>query len=290
MAFRFRQLTDQLWSIQSELFYTNHGIFISEGRACLIDPGITPDTLVHIARFVARKVAAPTVLVLTHAHWDHVLGPEHFEDVTIVAHANYLDVIDRREKEILGQIARWEAQQGVQRARPFTLPYPDRTFVTETDLDVGTLTLELKHAPGHAPDQLVVYAPESGTLWAADMLSDVEIPLVSHSLAAYARTLDMLASLDIHTLIPGHGASTQNAAEIRRRLEADRAYLDELHRRIRSVIAVGRSLEDAVARCADIIFRHPEENATAHRRNVESAYVELGGRAADSPVGWGQDG
>jgi glyoxylase-like metal-dependent hydrolase (beta-lactamase superfamily II) len=94
MAHRLTPLTEHLWVMQSELFQTNHGVFLDQDAAALIDPGLTPNTLMHIARFVVRQKASPTAIVLTHGHWDHILGPEHFAGVPVIAHADYREVIE----------------------------------------------------------------------------------------------------------------------------------------------------------------------------------------------------
>ena len=288
---RFTHLTPSLWVTQSALYATNSGIFLSEGQACLIDPGITPEAIAGIARFVAEQGATPQAIVLTHGHWDHLLGAEHFPGIAIIAHTAYYDVLQARGDDLQRQVAAWEADAGLHRQQPFAAPPPRPTLTFDSDMKftVGALKLCLSHAPGHAPDQLVITHAASGVLWAGDMLSDLEIPLVSHSLAAYERTLARLAELDIRVLIPGHGQPTGDPAEIRARLAADRAYLAEIHARVAQAIAQGKSVAETVALCDDMTFRHPAENRGPHRLNVESAYLELGGEADPTEVGWKQE-
>ena len=148
------------------------------------------------------------------------------------------------------------------------------------------LVLQLIHVPGHAADQLAIYELQRACLWSSDILSDVEIPFVSDSLAAYERTLASLAGYDLRRLVPGHGHPTANAAEITARLNEDRAYLAELHTRVARAVERGLPLPEAVSACADMHYRNPAENSGPHRLNVESAYLELGGEAGLEPVGW----
>ncbi len=271
----FQQLTSHLWSIQSELYATNSGVFISAGEACLIDPALTPETLEEIGAFVDAQGAEPARILLTHAHWDHILGPERFPNVPVVAQACYRDVVTAEETKLRRQIATWAAESGIPRSEPFTPPRPDLTFDLSLRLPVGRETLHLLHMPGHAPDQCVVYHAPSGLLWAGDMLSDLEIPFVSDSLIAYERTLERLSALDIRTLVPGHGHATRDPAEIQRRLAEDRIYLTTLHQCVDEQVRAGATLAETLVHCADIPFRHPEENALPHRRNVANAYAEL---------------
>ena len=283
------RLTSALAVAQSRRYAMNSGLWVSAGAACLIDPGILADEMDRLAQAVAAQRLHITALVLTHSHWDHILGPERFPGVPVVAQADYAAALREAEPRTRRVIADLEAEQQLTRSAPFPLPQPDRTFTQTMDLLVGDLRLRLTHAPGHAADQLTVYDPASGTLWAADMLSDLEIPFVSHSLPAYRATLATLAGWDIQTLVPGHGAPTSDPTIIAARLGEDRGYLDELAGRIGMVVTQGGSLLEAVAACAEIHFRHPNANADPHRFNVESAYAELGGAADPAQVGWSQE-
>ena len=237
------QLTSHLWVTQSRSLIMNSGVFISEGQACLIDPGLYPEEMDDLARFVNERGVRPRWLVLTHSHWDHILGPERFPGVTTIAHANYLAEVEQFDAGIRREISRWEQQSSVKREMPFVIPRPDETFMIETTVIVGALTLRLTHVPGHAADQLAVYHAESGALWASDILSDAEIPFVSDNLSAYERTLAMLARWDIRALVPGHGSAATEKGEIQRRLAEDRAYLSELRARIERAIREGKSVD-----------------------------------------------
>ncbi|MFP4344546.1 MAG: MBL fold metallo-hydrolase [Anaerolineales bacterium] len=284
----FTELTSQLWVHQSQLFYTNSGIFASDGEACLIDPGIEPEAIWALGEFLDRHHLHPVALILTHAHWDHILGPERFPGVTVVAQVNYLDVLQERSDDLGNQIARWEEASGLTREQPFTPPLPDITFEEETTLSVGESSLRLLHAPGHTPDQCVVYHAASGLLWAADMLSDLEIPFVSGDLAAYEKTLQRLATLEIRALVPGHGHPTRERTEIRQRLEEDQGYLAALRSCVVEGVRSGRSLEETLALCDHIPLRYPEDNALPHERNVKSAYAHVAGKAAQGE-GWEEE-
>jgi glyoxylase-like metal-dependent hydrolase (beta-lactamase superfamily II) len=283
-----KEWTDTLWVAQSRLYHTNSGILLAAGQACLIDPGIYPGEIEGLIHFLAERNAAPQALVLTHSHWDHLLGPERFPGVPVVAQESYLSEMEKDGSRIRRDISRWEGQSGIKREKPFCIPLPDQVFVNSTTLQVGSLSLKLVHAPGHASDELVVYDLGSGALWAGDMLSDLEIPFVSDSLPAYQQILDMLATWDIRLLVPGHGHPARHAAEIEARISEDRMYLAELRERVGQALAEGANIEETVTRCSAMGFRHPEENAGPHRLNVESAYIEFGGEADPSRVGWGQ--
>ncbi len=289
MAQSFAQLTPDLWVTQSRSLLFNSGLVISEGQACLIDPGLYPGEIEGLARFVAERDAVPQTIILTHSHWDHVLGPERFPGIKTITHAGYLSEVDKHDAGIRHEIMKWEKRAGVRRERPFVIPRPDETFASEMTHTVGDLTLRLAHAPGHAPDQLVVYHADSAALWASDILSDREIPFVSDSLAAYERTLAQLSTWNVRALAPGHGQPTTDPVEIRARLSEDIAYLTELRERVEQAVWQGKTVEETVAICAGMDYRHRADNELPHRLNVESAYLELGGEADPRKYGYKQD-
>jgi hydroxyacylglutathione hydrolase len=280
------QWTPGLWVQQSRLYHTNSGALINEGRACLIDPGLFPVEIAAVARLVAAQGATVESLILTHSHWDHLLGPEHFPGVPIITHAAYPATVEAQGGGQMRAIAAWEARHRIRRREPFRLPPPATTYTTPIAYRLGDLTLHLDHAPGHWPDQITLYDPTSGLLWAADMLSDREIPFVSHSLIAYRATLARLDPLDIRVLVPGHGTPTVDRAEIAGRLAADAAYLEELQTRVSAAVAQGLTLDETVATCARMRYPHRAANARPHRWNVASAYRELGGAVGPGPLGW----
>jgi len=267
---------------QSRFLHYNEGAFVSSGEACLIDPGLLEDEIDTLVAGLGN--ATPTTIVLTHSDWDHVLGPEHLPGVHVVAHVAYEEKLDPEGiRVVLGKL---EEAAGVERALSFEPPRPDRTFDGETVIRVGELELVLEHAPGHTADMLTVYEPGSATLWAADMLSDVEIPLVCDDLEAYERTLARLVDREIDVLVPGHGTPSHDRRETKRRLDEDRRYLDVLRSAVAGAVAGGRSLDEVVAANAEPVIRRSDEDELTHQLNVEKAYADLGGDADPRSVGY----
>lgn len=283
---KITQHTPYLWSLQNELYATNSGIFCNAGEALLIDPGIDPTALKKIAGFLKTKSCKPKAIVLTHAHWDHILGPQHFPGVPVIAQINYNKEITQQNSRIQKQIERWEKKNGIKRVGNFAPPPAQTLFSEELLITVGKERLRLIHAPGHAADQCVVYHAKSRTLWAADMLSDLEIPQISHNLAAYKSTLEKLSTLEIDVLIPGHGTPSDEAAEIKSRFENDRAYLATLRTSVTAAMAEQQTAKEVVAACSEMPYNPGADNQHSHKLNVESVYLELGGSGDPEKLGW----
>lgn len=280
------QLTSTLWTNSSTLFTYHSGIFVNDGDVVLIDPGLSEPEINALAQFIQDRSWNVDTIILTHCHWDHVLGADMWPDPELVAHRAFAGQAHNYEKRVRSIIAK---TPDLARTKPFEMPEPSETFDRDFWLKIGDWKLELQHTPGHAPDHLFVVEPASGTVWTADMLSDEEIPYVIDNLGDYQRTMEKINADDYRMLVPCHGTPTQDPLEIRARIESDRNYINELHGRVKNAVKAGKSLDETQEFCADIPYRQSvENNRGAHRRNVESAYAELGGDVDPKTVGWRQ--
>lgn len=286
-----RLLSPTCWVSQSRVFATNSAFFLSGGEGVLVDPGITPDELDATHDLIVARAVTLRALVLTHAHWDHLLGPVRFPDVPVLTHRAYLDVIAAHAHHLRRQVSRWQEEEGIDPESPFEPPMPDLAFEKQVALSFGDHSLRVLAAPGHAPDHCVIYEPENGVLFAGDMLSDLEVPMVMDTFAAYRETLRRLAALDLRVLVPGHGTFTRDPAEIRARFGQDQAYLEAVSTCAARAVGRGASLTETVALCRPVPFNQPDAYPNAHTWNIEQAYLEAGGQvvAADGPIGWEQD-
>jgi glyoxylase-like metal-dependent hydrolase (beta-lactamase superfamily II) len=268
----------------------NTGILHDAGHAALIDPALLPDEVEDIAAFCEGHQLDVETVVLTHHHWDHVLGAARFPGAQVVTQQAYVAQTVLDLEHTRSSIRRFYEAEGMAFSAPFDPPMPGQTVDHIVGLMIGEFRVQLFHTPGHARDHLSVYDAESAFLWAGDLLSDLEIPFVSDRLDAFERTLGMLSAMQVDVLVPGHGNLTSDAAEIRRRIDADRAYLADLRRRVETVVLARGSVQGATAACAGMVFRNPVANAEAHAMNVEQVFLECGGSApSNALLGWSRE-
>lgn len=217
----------------SRFMATNTVVVVHGDGALVVDPGVHEDELQAIAHDLEARGVRVTSGFATHAHWDHVLW-----------------------HEALGDVPRWASHRTVADARLRRVDLlHEAEKVTGVDHDrFGALTAVGGGLPGdgppvevlvhdaHCAGHTALHLPDLELLIAGDMVSDVEIPLLEHgvpgpdALAAYHEGLDALATVEpVGVVVPGHGHPCDGASW-RRRLDADRAYLDDL--------AAGRPSDD----------------------------------------------
>ena len=134
-------------------------------HALLVDTGYG---MQNVQAFVQTITDLPVTVLLTHAHHDHILGAQWFEQ----AHMMKADLA------IFGQYASSEQRQKVQeQAYARGLQTPDSFLTTPIPLpremeacsvDLGGMTAQIIACPGHTPGSAVVYVPERKLLLTGD--------------------------------------------------------------------------------------------------------------------------
>ena len=283
----FEQFIPNLWVQRSAWFDINVGIFVSQNQALLIDPGISADEVDAMHQFALKKGWDIIGIYLTHWHWDHILGPERLPTVPIYAPPYYDEVFEpEKHDRTLIALANWEKEAGISRETPFVIPQPDTIFANHDTLIVGNAELQIVHTPGHCKGQAALFDKESGLLWSGDNLIDYEVPFVFHSCDAFIENLENLKTLDIHALVPGHGASTQDQAEINVRFLNSLTYLHDLKALVNQALADGLSGTETIARGLEQMPITNPEALRPHQINIGQTYLEFGGEAGAEKLGW----
>jgi glyoxylase-like metal-dependent hydrolase (beta-lactamase superfamily II) len=222
------------------------------GGCLLIDPGVTVADMAALAGELAARSLRPAVAWSTHPHWDHVLwsaelgaAPRYIAPAAVpileterggmVEHV--LQSAPGSDLELLGKVQALDAP---------AIPW---------DGPEARLIVHDGHAPGHG----AVFLPDSGILLAGDMCSDIEIPLLdtvtADPLGDYRTGIKRLAAVPgVRQVVPGHG-HIGDAAELRRRLDLDTAYLD--------AVSAGRPYQDP-----RLTADSPEWMRTMHENQV----------------------
>ena len=258
-------------------FAMNSVLLLDAEESIVVDPGVIPSELDDLAATAAQAPAARTTIFFTHAHWDHVLGRTWWPTARTIAHDRFAgEVRDDREK-IVREAEAAAARHGERWTRGFEPFRPDQAVSGLRFEKRGAWRLVFRDALGHCDSQLSLHLPDRHILIAADMLSDIEIPILDREAAAYLRTLETLVPLAHHgaieLLIPGHGAVARGRDEVVQRLDRDLAYLRALESGAR-VAAAGSDPDAAAQRLAGPAWEGPpvpEPMRSTHEKNVKLA-------------------
>jgi hydroxyacylglutathione hydrolase len=210
----------------AEFSTTTSTVVTSDGGGCLvIDPAVSVAEVAALAADLAGAGLRPQAGFATHPHWDHVLWSRDLGDVPRYAAPRAVAIAEQERDRMVA---------GVQESAPgHDLELFGRLVSLGSDQvpwagPAAHVVIHNGHAPGHG----AVFLPDTGVLVAGDMLSDIEIPLLDtvedDPLGDYQAGLEQIAALSgVRWLVPGHG-QVGDAAEFRRRLEADIRYLNLL--------------------------------------------------------------
>jgi glyoxylase-like metal-dependent hydrolase (beta-lactamase superfamily II) len=130
------------------------------GAVVLIDPGAGASGMV---RQLIASGTEPTAILLTHAHLDHIDGismvRDAFPDVPI-----HLHPADRP----LYDAAPLQAERfGLP---PFDVPPPTHELAGGQRIEFGVSALEVRHAPGHSPGHVILWAEADGVAFVGDVI------------------------------------------------------------------------------------------------------------------------
>ena len=275
----WRELGPGIRVRQSAAFSMNSTVLSSPEHTVIVDPGVLPSELDDLAEAVRRVETNAVTLLLTHAHWDHVLGRAWWPRASVLAHDRFAAAVRAHAGHILEKARARARLHGESWERDFTPYRPDQAVSGLHFAKLGPWRLVLRDAPGHDDSQLTIHLPEQRLLIAADMLSDHEVPILDRPCAVYRHTLEELLPLALHgaieTLIPGHGTVARGRVEVVARLTRDIGYLDRLAAAAHEAVRDGSPvevLEERLGTMDDRLRAIDETVREAHRDNIALEY------------------
>jgi len=181
------------------------GVIISGStRTLIFDTLIFPE---EAKNFIDPSSQQELVVVYSHADWDHIWGtcglPRPYE---LIAH-EYCAKRLADKNDVEKTLVEYGARFGAEFPSIEIIP-PQRTFHKELSLDLGGLTVELRHCPGHTKDSILAIIPELSLLLGADCI-ELPIPLLNETSEDLFKWISILSELEadprIETCIPSHG-------------------------------------------------------------------------------------
>jgi len=258
----------------NEGFMSNAGIVLTSEGVVLFDALGTPSLgymLYHLIRQVTDK---PIVkVIVSHYHADHIYGLQIFKEMgaEIIAPEGareYLasDELAGRLEERRESLFPWVNEHTY-------VVKPDRYISEDTTLTVGDVKLNLiVLGSTHSQGDLMMRVTSDNVLFSGDLIFDGRIPFVMGSSPEF--WLQRLKELDIsriNTIVPGHGAVSNNPQQA---LRFTRGYLEYLHRTMGDAVENLASFEEAYAQ-ADWSQYESLPAFVANRGNAYFIYLRL---------------
>ena len=176
-------------------------------EAIVIDPG---DEISRILDIIHRNQLTVKMIVITHAHIDHIGGTEKLRAAT--GAPVYMHEADKMLSDQLAVQASW---LGIEAPKDPGIDTPAR----EGDIiRAGAIEAHVLHTPGHTPGSISIYLPLESKLIAGDTLFEGSIgrtDLPGGDTAQIGRSIrGKLYTLPEETIVfPGHGATTSIGKE-----------------------------------------------------------------------------
>lgn len=171
-------------------------------QTIIIDPAEEAD---FITQEILQKKLKPILILLTHGHFDHVLGSLELKlnfNLPIAIHPKDISLYKKAPQSALHWINQPSAP----------VPPPDILLSPKETLPVPFFDFTIIHTPGHTPGGISIYSKRHNLLFSGDTLFKDNIGRTDFSYSSSSdikKSLKTLLKLPSQTIVyPGHGEPT----------------------------------------------------------------------------------
>lgn len=285
VPFEARQVSKHCWVVigRTEMagaanqgFMSNAGFIVTPDGVIVIDALATPGLSTRLIDEIRSKTSAPIQrVILTHYHADHSYGVIAFQRLGIPVDAWQTaratagsDTSELRRQERVSSLGPWLGSG-------FRVPQPDRWLARDESVELGGLTISLRHVgPAHSPDDLIVIVEPDGVVFTGDLFYAGRVPYVGEesNTRRWLSALDTVETLPALQLIPGHGPVS---AEPSKDIESTRRYLNALRAEMGRAVTDLEEFEVAYAKADFSAFDNEPAFDVANRINAYNVYLEM---------------
>ena len=241
----FEQLSEHAWAYTAE-GDPNTGIVIGDDAVLVADTQATPAMAADVIRRIREVTDKPIkYVVLTHYHAVRVLGASAYQPQQILASQDTYDlIVERGEQDKASEIGRFPRLFRNVETVPAGLTWPTITFSGKLTLWLGKLEVQLMQlGRGHTKGDTVVWLPGEKTLLSGDLVEFDATPYAGDAyFSDWPRTLDNIAALKAHALVPGRGPALKGEAQVQRGLDVTKAFISDVWASVQAGVAAGKDL------------------------------------------------
>jgi cyclase len=280
--------------------WSNAGLVTDGATSLLIDTlydlKLTQEML-DTMRAAVPAAASFGMVVNTHANGDHCYGNQLVADANIIASAHTAAEMPEVPPSQLAMLVKMASQLGplgdfikhcfgAFNFEDITLTSPTTTFEGRLNLNVGDKEVQLMEVgPAHTRGDTIAYIPSDRVIFTGDILFIGGHPVMwAGPIGNWIRACDLILSLDVETIVPGHGPITDKHG-----VTEVKSYLEYVFDEARKRYEAGMPAFEA-ARDIPLERYAPWTDGERIAVTVASIYRELSGDAArpDIPSLFGQ--
>ncbi len=274
----FVQGQSALGSSANQNFISNAAFVITPDGVLVIDALGSPPLAERLLALIREKTAQPVrYVVVTHCHADHIYGLQVFKatGARIVAHVGCRDYLASDNARLRLQASRQDLFPWVDENTRLVTPdlwLGEGGRNDDLVLNLGSRQFRLRHVgPAHTVEDLVMYDPATGVLFAGDIVFRGRIPFVGQAdsrrwIAALDRMLELRPTL----LVTGHGPLSRQPADD---LQLTRDYLNYLRQAMGDAARNLEPFDEAYARTDWSRYASLPLFAAANRMNAYNTYL-----------------
>jgi glyoxylase-like metal-dependent hydrolase (beta-lactamase superfamily II) len=225
----------------------NTGIVVGDDAVMVIDTQATPVMAQDVIRRIRTVTDKPiNYVVLSHYHAVRVLGATAYAPQQVIASRDTYDlIVERGEQDMQSEIGRFPRLFRAVESVP-GLTWPTLVFEQRMTLWLGKVRVDIMQlGRGHTKGDTVVWLPDEKILFSGDLVEYEATPYTGDAyLTDWPATLDAIAALGAHKLVPGRGAALQNPAQVKAGLEGTRAFITQMFDSVKRAATAGKDLRN----------------------------------------------
>ncbi len=280
-ALEVQPVTDNVWALVGEKEQRSpenlannatFGLIVTTQGAVLVDPGGSWKGAEALQTAIRTVTDQPVVYVINTGGQDHRwIGNSYWQAQGATVIASEAAVEDQRSRGSLQLTAlRTLLGDALEGTEP---SYADVTFAEEYVLELGDLSIEIRHSgPAHTPGDSFVWVPSRTTVFTGDIVYVERILGVGDqsSITHWPAAFEAVEATAAAHVVPGHGRATTME-----RARADTYdYLMNLREKIGSLIDAGGDIIDA-PKVDQSAFAYLEQFEALAGRNAQTAYQQM---------------